>query len=256
MGWGIRKRAIQRALNKPTPNPIPRSGEAGEKVDGYVLYLEEDDGALKVLADEDEGFGVRARALNPDNDTYEVPVSIPYQNLSQFTLEIQHFYGLWEFIYRSPWRFLVRDSSRVPLLALLWDRVRQTLFNRKQLLRKDRIDVLKDAIEKTIDDPAYTASAMSLMTDLYTSRWVGHPAKNMVRSHYNLVLDSLADSGDLKKDGPAYKVQPKAMETVSKYEEEDRRHRDNRIQNWTLVVLTFVLAVVGVLQVYAVYPDL
>ncbi|WP_147436947.1 hypothetical protein [Alkalispirillum mobile] len=242
--------ALKRALRKPAPNPIPRSGEAGAAVDGYVVYLRAEHGDLHVLVDEFDGRVVQGRALH--EGTFELQTSIPTYNLRHFVPEIQHYYGLWNFNYSSALRFIVRDLLHFPVFVVAFDVIQQALFNRKRLVRNERITLLRDLVEHTIKNPQFKISHIGVMSEIYTNRWVHHPSKSGVLEYYKLALDSLAQSGDLKSDGSCYSVSPKALETLAQYEEQERKHRDNVKQKRALNWLTFVLVLLAALQVYGV----
>lgn len=249
MALRLLRYALLRALRKPTPNPIPRSGDAGAAVDGYVIYLRDSGSDLQVLIDKLDQYGVYGRALK--DDTYELDVVIPTRDLQYFKVEIQHYYGLWQFNYFSPLRFIVQDILNFPMWVWGWNAIQQSIFNRRRLVRRERISVLQELVERTIQDPRFKISHIGLVGGIYTHRWVHHPTQASIVAYYKLALDSLVESGDLNSDGMSYTVSSKALETLSRYEEQDRKHRDNVKQKRALNWLTLVLVLLGALQVYA-----
>ena len=91
-------------------------------------------------------------------------------------------------------------------------------------------------------------TSWDIMTELYSSRWSGHPANKSRQSEIEFQLDSLLHSGDLEGDRITYKATPKSMVTLDQADEQDRRHREaSRLQRW-IVYLTFVIAVAALQQ--------
>ena len=107
---------------------------------------------------------------------------------------------------------------------------------------------LRLILERTLANRDYQTSAVAFMTELYSDRWVFHPDKDQHISYGRLLLDSLVESGDLKKVEVSYCLSPKALLTIASYEEEERKHRDSLRQQRALSWLTFALVTVGAIQ--------
>ena len=90
---------------------------------------------------------------------------------------------------------------------------------------------------------------MSLFSKIYGDRAYGHPRFDNEWVMFELLLKSLHESGEISEDAGKYSLKGKALETIAAYEEQERRHRDNVIHNRQILGLTFVLTVIGILQV-------
>lgn len=243
------KAAIKLALRKPAPTLIPRSLPRAASVDCFMVTLTGSVDDWSLLVDTAGPCGIKGRWL--DAGSYDRPVSIPWTNLRDAEFQCTHFLGPFEFEYRSPQTLLLRENLQLSRLQVLRDRVTQMRFNRLRLVRKDRIEMLRIILESSIDKSSFHTSSVTLAANLYTNRLFFHPEREQMLNHCSLLLKSLVASGDLTLKDGAYRLTPKALHTLSQYEEDDRRHRDMLAQQKALKWLTFSLIFVGLLQAYA-----
>ncbi len=125
----------------------------------------------------------------------------------------------------------------------------QGVYNRKTLVRSERMNVLNHFVEKTIEKPGFYVTPIQLGVNLNKQRWIFHPDRAKHQSHYRLLLDSLAETGELSKEGIAYSVTGKALATLAEFEQEQQRHQDNFNSAKTTHRLTIALIGIGVLGV-------
>lgn len=126
-------------------------------------------------------------------------------------------------------------------------------------MRSERIETLKLILEETIENRTFIVSSVSLSGLLYTQKWVFHPDKSRQLAYNDLLLKSLVESGELTSVQYGFKLSPKALVTISEYEEDQKRHRDNLAQSSATKWLTFALIIVGLVQAgvtyYGVYKN-
>jgi len=96
-------------------------------------------------------------------------------------------------------------------------------------------------------------SSISLMSLLYSNRWVFHPEKDELIRYCSFLLSSLAASGDLIERQGTFTLAGKALATISEYEEDYRRHRDQIVLQRILAFLTVALVIVGAVQAYVTW---
>jgi len=72
--------------------------------------------------------------------------------------------------------------------------------------------MMNDQLDRTHD----AISSMGLMTKLYSINWVLHPSKEEQQNKLELYLDSLVESGELRKVNYDYVVTGKAISTIEK----------------------------------------
>ncbi len=85
---------------------------------------------------------------------------------------------------------------------------------------------------------------------MHSNKWVYHPDKTLQIKYNELLLKSLADSGDLKIDRSdfGFKLSPKALPTIADYENDMKKHQESMSQAKAMKWLTFALILVGLIQ--------
>jgi hypothetical protein len=245
-------RALSRALKiverKPAPDTIPRSGEAGERQNCYMAVVRGMPVGTHMIVDSFSTTGVTGRLFGQP-----VPLesqTITWAELEDLKLEITHFLGPYEFKYTSPWKFLWAHVSRWPQLYRMGQRARQFLFNRKKLARVDRMRALRHLVEQRIGKRDAKSSPVQLAAEIHTFRAFHHPNIDEQLAYGTLLMDSLVASGDLSNEQGSYRVMPKALVTLAQYDEDNRRHRDNKIIQWLVVWLTIILAIAAAIEAW------
>jgi|TARA_B100001059_G_C17772665_1_gene549373 hypothetical protein len=248
---------IKSLLKKPAPDRIPRSGDKAGSVDCNVVYIRAKDESWTILCNEINSKGVTGKYWLNKKDYGEL--SIPWTWLIDYELDITHFYGTYDLRYSSVLQYFFEGILPWDKLKIVLGKVQQFLFNRKELVRSERIETLKLILEETIENRDFTVSSVSLSGLLYTQKWVFHPDKSRQLAYNDLLLKSLAESGELTSVQYDFKLSPKALVTISEYEEDQKRHRDNLAQSSATKWLTFALIIVGLVQAgvtyYGVYKN-
>jgi hypothetical protein len=233
---------------KPVPDTIPRSGDSGEKQDCYMAVVRGMTVGTHLIVDSSNATGVTGRLFGQMVPLE--PQTITWSELEKLNLEITHFLGPYDFKYVSPWKFLWAHISRWPQLYRFGQRLRQALFNRKRLVRVDRMKALRHLIEQRIGRRDAKSSPVQLLAEIHTFRAFHHPNKEEQLAYSALLMDSLVASGDLSNDQGSYKVTPKALVTLAQHDEDNRRHRDNKIIQWLVVWLTIILAIAAAIEAW------
>lgn len=242
----ISRHILQSLLDKPAPDRIPRSGEKALSVDCNVVYFRSLDKSWTLLCDELFPKGVTGKYW-ADNEALG-RVSIPFYLMGDYELDITHFYGRYDLRYESIAQYFWEGIVPVDKTKILIGNGSQFLFNKKELVRSERIEVLKLILENELDQRQYEISSVALSTLLYTQRWVFHPDKSRQLRYNDLLLSSLHESGDLEKTQYGFKLSSKALVTISQYEEDQKKHRENISQAKSMTKLTTVLIFVGLIQ--------
>ena len=89
---------------------------------------------------------------------------------------------------------------------------------------------------------------IDLMTKLYSMNWVLHPSADEQQQKLELYLDSLVESGELNNVNHEYVVTGKAISTLERYEEEERRHSEAVKLQRKMVSLTIFLVFMAMVQ--------
>ena len=103
-------------------------------------------------------------------------------------------------------------------------------------------------MERHIQNNTSAIGIHQLMTELYSLKWIYHPDRNDQRRKLELYLGSLVIGGEIVKNNSDYEIAGKAITTIEKYEEEERRHAEQvRMQSRTLW-LTLIIALLALVQ--------
>lgn len=138
----------------------------------------------------------------------------------------------------------------------LWDKINASLALRKMKFRADRIEVLADLVDSYLEKHREDAiqfgniefSYIDSFTAAYGKYVWSHKDMNYELKRYELIIGSLISAGDLHGTTTNFQVAPKALETLSRSEEEDQRHKDFDSSNKKLIILTAVLALAAVFR--------
>ena len=90
-----------------------------------------------------------------------------------------------------------------------------------------------------------------MFSRIFSEKVWGHPHNQMYLGEFNLVLESLVASGDLQNNNLEYWLDGKALRTLSKYAEQERRHQDFENHNRAIRGLTWVLIFVTLFGIAA-----
>ena len=247
----LHRHALEKILNKPCPDRIPRSGERAKDVDCYVFYVYQGESPLLLASSFDEKS---ITGLIWNGDRFEHEASIPLAYLESLNLKVEHFYKEYDFSYTSLSKLLIHENLKLHILKILIHKIRrkipQFFFNRKQIAIPKRTKLLSKIVSKQLMDNSTPVSTMNMMTYLYSEKWLFHPQKDILRKELNLYLDSFAESGELVKanNSQEYRITGKAIATLDSYEIEERRHSDNKKIQRIVIFLTFILAFFAAVQ--------
>ena len=239
---------LPRVIAKACASSIPRSGKKGEEVNCYVVALDHSDSPYFVATkiDGDVLTGVKWNGSSYA-DTGEISIS----DLESGTLNITHYYGLSEVpyhsIYNFAWHYLTRFIYLKIRIYRYIDTTFQYFFNKRKFVTKKRMELLRLMMDDQFDRIHEGISAIDLMTKIYSMRLFLHPSLEVQLKKMNLYLESLVLSGELCKSNNKYVVTGKAISTIEKYEENERRHTEavklQRKMFW-LAIIAVIFAIV------------
>lgn len=256
VGASIRRwlmlRAISISLKKPSGSMIPTSGDRALRNDVYVIYLLDKEGVARFLVNSRNGNDLIGKRSHDGRNFVEEAV-LPTSELPDFKLWVQHYYRGWTFYNLGLPTFFRNYLTGFPFFRVKIDRLIQSRFNKQLLTRMDRYKVLEHITAKNMKDRACRTSAIDLMTAFYTKRWVNRPDKGELLTYYTFLLGALKETGALEAfdNGSNYGLKPQALNTISAFGLEERRHNENRNIQIAIVALTVILLVVGAAQAVA-----
>lgn len=261
---GFKEKLLIEALEivsaKLAPLEFSRSEETYPQIDFYVATFQDATGRKflfrRALACQVEVTEFRAQAvenldeLPEENEGEEQRLRFTYAEAVKWQLVVQRFLREYEFKHLGAWSVVWSHWSRKDERRILKSKVQRQAYRLRSLERKQRMDVLRMLVEKTTDRQDYATSVVTLMVDLYTTLVFLHPEKARIMGYTKLLLQSLVESKDLETDGLRYKVTPKALVTLTQWEEDDRRHRDSVTQQQWIKAFTLILAIAATIQAF------
>jgi hypothetical protein len=201
--------------------------------------------------------GDSIRGLRWNGSSYADETTLDLKDVNPNSIFVTHFYGLAEVQYFGIIDVALGRTFFAPYIKIRFvqtlSAVDQYLFNKKKLVTKQRMDLLKFLVVQQLEGNTKLGT-IELMTRLYSVKWVSHPDRDSQRKKLEVYLDSLAATGELKKvSGYEYIVTGHALRTIEEYEEQERKHTENvkvqrRISWLTLVVALFTAAQAGLLK--------
>jgi len=253
------KLLLPRLIKKACPARIPRSGKKGEGVNCYVVSLDQNEEPYFIAT---SIKGNIIGGLKWNNDSYSDEASILIDDIDKYNFIVTHYYGLSEIIYSSIYDIVWNYITRMAYIKLRFykyiDSTFQYFFNKKKLVTKKRMNLLYFMIENQLDRDNDEISPLGLMSKVYSRRLFLHPSLGQHRKKIKLYLDSFVISGELEEKNGNYVVTGKAISTIEKYEEEERRHTDSiKIQRkmlyLTIVALVFATIQTGIIKIPTIY---
>lgn len=245
----ISKWLLPKVISRSCESRIPRSGEEGEKVNCFVVALDRDNEPFFVATEFEKGL---LAGLKWNGEQYAEEHSISINDLNDGNLRITHYYGLSEVVYSSVYDLAWNYLSKIVYLKIHLYRyissAHQYYFNKNKLVTKKRMELIQFMMNDQLDREHNGIGVIDLMTKLYSIKWVLHPAGDEQQSKLELYLDSLVESGELRKVNTEYVVTGKAISTIEKYEEEERRHTEAVKLQKKMVSLTILIAFVAIVQ--------
>ncbi len=244
------KYLLKHLLKKKCPYSISRSGEEGQAVNCFNVYLYTSEKPYMVITDI---FETELHGKLWSIEGFGEIETIKLTSLKDFEIRITHHYGLYDTKYIGLWDYFLTGYTKINQFKCAIHRwsedTKQYFYNRKQLATFDRIEILRAIVQMKMTGHGEHFMAMDILTNLYSMRWVLHPDSDIHETRIQLFVDSFLESGELASAGGAYyTVTGKAINTLSKYEEQERRHHENKSLQNRMLFLTFALVAVGLLQ--------
>jgi hypothetical protein len=240
---------LPKIIAKACESRIPRYGKEGEKVNCYVVALDREGSPFFVAT----GYSDQTlTGVMWDGHSYANDCSLGLQELENGKLRVTHYYGLSEVTYDNIYDIVWHYITKLVYLKIhLYRHISSThqyFFNKRKLVTKKRMALLQFMMDDQLDRTHDGISLLDLMTKLYSISWVLHPSGDEEQKKLELYLNSLVASEELRKVNDEYVVTGKAISTIEKYEEEERRHTEAVKLQKMMVVLTIILALVAIVQ--------
>lgn len=230
----LSKIILPHVLARACESRIPRSGEEGARINCFVTSIDKDGGPYLIA------LGLSANEIDCiewDGSRYQIKRRLQLATFRLSDFQITHYYGLSEIQYNGILAFLFNRLTVWPYIKVhvvrMLDGFGQYIFNKKKLITKQRMELLKFLVGRALDGNA-EHEPLDLMTDLYTIKWFLHPQGEQQQQKLEFYLDSLVETGELKRINYKYVVTGNALRTIEEYEEQERKHTENVKMQWRM----------------------
>lgn len=235
-------------LRRTCPDRIPRSGDAGAAVDCY---------STRVIRGEDDYLIVRSAegdicdCLEWDGDRYSIETKVQFDELLKHRFEFVHFHGLCTTTYSGWLDLALGRIFRLPYIKakihFAHQNLAQGLYNRRKLVTKQRIDLLKVILAAQLNGRD-KLSSLSVMSLIHTDKWYLHPNHEDEHHRVKFHLEKLAETKDLIKNGIDYQITGQGVAAIELYEEQERKHGESISAQRRMVWLTVLIALLTLVQ--------
>jgi hypothetical protein len=240
-------------LSRACESRIPRSGDAGARVNCFVVSLDKNGEPFFIATEYDANV---LRGLSWDGSSYSDEHTVALEDIGNYELRITHYYGLATVTYYSIFDFAFHHVTRLEYLKIRFVRyieaTHQYFFNKRKLVTKKRMELLEFMVNDQLDREHNGIGVIDLMTKLYSINWVLHPSADEQQQKLELYLESLVESlvesGELQNINHEYVVTGRAISTLERYEEEERRHAEAVKLQRKMVLLTILLVLMAMVQ--------
>ncbi|MDL5364160.1 hypothetical protein QSH18_00910 [Xanthomonas sp. NCPPB 2654] len=245
----VRRALLDISLRRASPDRIPRSGDAGAAVNCYttrVIRGDEDHSLIVQSAD-----GGTCNCLEWDGNRYSINSKIKFTDLLEHNFELTHYHGLCTTTYSGFLDLALGRIFRLPYIKArshsAYHRLAQGLYNRRKLVTKQRIDLLKVILSAQLNGRD-KLSSLSVMSLIHSERWYLHPNHDNEHHRVQFYLDKLAETKDLVKNGIDYQISGQGVAAIELYEEQERKHGESISAQRRMFWLTIVIALLTLVQ--------
>lgn len=239
---------LQTVLSRPCGSRIPRSGEKGAAVNCFTIAIDAGDEPNLIIQSLEDG---QLGCIQWDGRSYSIKKNFPITAFNAKEFRITHFYGLSEIRFTGVLDYVVNRITRWPYIVIhvvrILSKFDQYLFNQKKLISKERTGLLKILVNKALDGRA-EHEPLDLMTGLYSIKWFSHPQGEEAKIRLKFYLESLVETGELRKVNGKYVVTGQALRAIEEYEEQERKHSENVKMQWRALYVAVAVAALTVVQ--------
>jgi hypothetical protein len=218
---------LRDVLSRPCLSRIPRSGAKGEAVNCFVTAIDKGEEPYLIVQSLEAG---QLSCIQWDGSSYSTARTFTLTDFNPKEFRVTHYYGLSEVRYTGIFDYVVNRKTGWPYIKIhtvrILSRFDQYLFNKKKLITKERKGLLKMLVNEALDGRT-EYETLDLMTTLYSIKWFSHPQGTEAQQRLEFYLESLVETGELRKVNHNYVVTGLALRAIEEYEEQERKHTEN-----------------------------
>lgn len=245
----LKLRLIDSVLKNPFPeNGVIRIGAGVERVNAKIIrFLRDEEPWL--IVDRRDGGDLICSTWN--GHTHAGDTRHPISQFHNEQFKIKHYYGPNTIYYDGLIDYARGYYFKFPYALIHLQRALEHagtfLYNRRRIVLRQRLELLTFMIEQAAEGTE-SFNSLDLMTDMHTVRWVTHPNGESIRNRLDLYLESLADTGELKKTNGDFRLTGHALSLVEERSEQERKHKQSIKIQWLIAILAFITALLAIVQ--------
>ena len=244
----IKRSLLEVPLRRPSPHIIARSGEAGAAVNCYTTRVMRNVGEPLIV---ESANGDELNCLEYDGNRYSIEKTVNFDELLDEAFEFTHYHGLVTTTYFGWFDLALGRIFRAPYIKAkiysIYLSLSQGLYNRRKLVTKQRIDLLKVVLAAQLAGRD-KISSLSVMSAIHTERWYLHPNSEAEHHRVKFYLEKLAETNDLVKNSIDYQISGQGVAAIEVYEEQERKHSESIATQRRMFFLTIVIALLTLVQ--------
>lgn len=245
----LKIKLIDSVLKKPFPkNGVLRMGAGVELIDEKIIRFLRDKEPWLIVERRD-GEELICSTWNGIDHTGET--RHPISEFQDHQFQIKHYYGPSTIYYESLSEYARGYYLRIPYVMInlrrSLERAGIFFYSRRRIVLAQRLELLTFMIEQAAEGKN-SFNSLDLMTDMHTIRWITHPNGESVRNRLELYLDSLVDTGELKKMNGDYHLTGHALSLIEERSEQERKHKQGIKIQQLITLLTFITALLTIVQ--------
>jgi hypothetical protein len=249
---------LPKLLKKKSPKVIPRSGDEAKKMDCYSVFLFKKNGNAKYCIVGYDNKNETLKVLGLDEaKRFSKEHNLSLKDALKYRFRITHYYKHYNLQYdnfnKATFYYVSMFDKFIVNCKIFLEYIFQSHYNHKPFVTIKRMELLRFFIRKHLNQTYDYSSSMhstgtglhffNTMTELYSIRWASHPDNENEKQKLRLYLHSLVDSGDLKFENSQYSITNKAIGTLEKHEEEEKRHNSSWWLQFWVAILTFITVI-------------
>lgn len=248
---------VDYALKKISPAVIARSGEEGERADFFSVHLIFF-GTRYVVR---ERNGLRLVCLEITEDGLAGNKEISIYDAWQASVEIRHYFGLYDIRWSSWGEFALDQMFRWTYLKISWqnfrNRIASIYVRTTKKVTVERMKILKVVYAKQMGS-ANSVGLFEVLHSVYGDNFYLFPNTDVAADRVSAILDSLTETEELSVINIVeYKVTGKGVAAIELFEEQERKHKEAMAIQRGMFFLTIALMVFAMLQAKVIeFPPL
>ncbi len=236
-----KKKLITKILKRKPPRSYQLS-DSSKDVDYLSLLVKDFDSGTDLLVENlNRGY---VTGFQRGDDGYTLPASCHLDYVTSANVTVLHKLGFITATFTG-WKSIRYGLfSRYTERQYILRRVKAKVSSRFIKFSRERQKILQEVVDVLLSDDELSHDGVSmfgLLERIHGRNFYIRKDAPVYQRYFYKVIDSLKHDEALVENSGRIEMGPKALLILSDYEIAQRRHKDTRLQNWILIILTVAL---------------